>query len=130
MSGGGVSVDSEALDIAVTDRQGNILAVFHKNVVPDVRANFGVQINTDDVAIGLARTAAFFSNNQAPISSRTVRFISSKNFPRMIFYTSNGPLYGIENTNRGCSLNVNSLERASAATCDRKRRRYRPVRAS
>ncbi len=104
------SVNSEALDIAVTDRQGNVLAVFHKNAVPGTTAaNFGVQVNTDDVAIGLARTAAFFSNNQAPISSRTVRFISSRNFPPTIFYTSNGPLYGIENTNRGCSLNMNFL---------------------
>ena len=104
------SVNSEALDIAVTDRQGNVLAVFHKNAVPAATtANFGAQVNTDDVAIGLARTAAFFSNDQAPLSSRTVRFISGKNFPPTIFYTSNGPLYGIENTNRGCSLNVSFL---------------------
>jgi uncharacterized protein GlcG (DUF336 family) len=105
------SVDSEALDIAVTDRQGNILAIFHKNAVPDIAAgNFGNQVATDDLAVGLARTGAFFSNNQAPLSSRTVRFISGIHFPPTIAYTSNGPLYGIENTNRGCALHLNYLD--------------------
>ncbi|HTA47698.1 MAG TPA: heme-binding protein [Bryobacteraceae bacterium] len=104
------SVDSQALDIAVTDRQGNILAVFRKNAVSaTVTGNFGVATQTDDLAVGLARTAAFFSNNQAPLSSRTVRFISGVHFPPGIAYTSNGPLYGIENSNRGCSLNVDFL---------------------
>ena len=104
------SVDSEALDIAVTDRQGNILAVFRKNTVAETApGNFGVPTGTDDLAVGLARTAAFFSNDQAPISSRTVRFISGIHFPPSVAYTSNGPLYGIENTNRGCPLNVNFL---------------------
>jgi uncharacterized protein GlcG (DUF336 family) len=104
------SVNSETLAIAVTDRQGNVLAIYHKNAVPaTVAGNFSTQTATDDVAIGLARTAAFFSNNQAPLSSRTVRFISGIHFPPTIAYTSNGPLYGIENTNRGCSLNVNYL---------------------
>jgi len=104
------SVNSEALAIAVTDRQGNVLAVYHKNAVPaTVAGTFSAQTATDDVAIGLARTAAFFSNDQAPLSSRTVRFISGIHFPPTIAYTSNGPLYGIENTNRGCSLNVNYL---------------------
>jgi uncharacterized protein GlcG (DUF336 family) len=104
------SVDSDALDIAVTDRQGNILALFRKNAVAEtVPGNFGVPTGTDDLAVGLARTAAFFSNDQAPISSRTVRFISGIHFPPNVAYTPNGPLYGIENTNRGCPLNVNFL---------------------
>lgn len=105
------SVDSEALDIAVTDRQGNILAVFRKNAVPDrVTGNFGQETNTDELAVGLARTAAFFSNNQAPLSSRTIRYISATHFPPNIAFTSSGPLYGIENTNRGCPLNVSFLD--------------------
>jgi len=105
------SVDSESLDIAVTDRQGNILAVFHKHAVPDrVAGNFGFDTATDDLAVGLARTASFFSNNQAPLSSRTIRFISASHFPPNIAFTSSGPLYGIENTNRGCPLNVSFLD--------------------
>src|SRR5262249_538117 len=59
-----------------------------------------------EVAISLARTGAFFSNNQAPLSSRTVRFISGVHFPPGVMFTPNAALYGIENTNRGCELNV------------------------
>ena len=104
------SVDSRTLVIAVVDRGGNILAVFRK---PDARAtapgNFGVRVDTNELAVSLARTAAFFSNDQAPLSSRTVRFISGIHFPPGISFTPNGALYGIENTNRGCPLNVTFL---------------------
>ncbi len=63
----------------------------------------------NEVAVALARTASFFSNDQAPLSSRTVRYISGIHFPPGIPYTANAPLYGIENSNRGCSFNVNYL---------------------
>jgi uncharacterized protein GlcG (DUF336 family) len=52
----------------------------------------------------LARTGAFFSNDQAPLSSRTVRFISGIHFPAGIANQPPADLYGIENTNRGCTL--------------------------
>jgi uncharacterized protein GlcG (DUF336 family) len=101
------SVNSEAMVIAVTDRQGNILAVYQKpNAPATAAANFGVQVDTPDLAVALARTTSFFSNDQAPLSSRTVRFISGIHFPPGINLTSNAPLYGIENTNRGCSFNA------------------------
>lgn len=105
-----LAVDSRTLVIAVVDRGGNVLAVFRK---PDARAtavgNFGVRVDANELAVSLARTAAFFSNNQAPLSSRTVRFISGIHFPPGISFTPNGALYGIENTNRGCPLNVTFL---------------------
>ncbi len=91
------AVSSPALTVAVADRAGNILALFRKPGAP--AAN-------DDVAAGLARTAAFFSNDQAPLSSRTIRYISGIHFPPGILRTPNAALYGIENTNRGCDLNV------------------------
>src|ERR1700676_5327210 len=84
------SVNSTAMVIAVTDRMGN----------------FPAAVDTNELAVGLARTAAFFSNSQAPLSSRTVRFISGIHFPPGIMYTGNAPLYGIENSNRGCSFNT------------------------
>jgi len=59
--------------------------------------------------VALARTAAYFSNDQAPLSSRTVRFISGIHFPPGVTDTSNAALYGIENTNRGCTLATNFL---------------------
>jgi uncharacterized protein GlcG (DUF336 family) len=96
--------------IAVTDRQGDILAVYRKPGAPaTTAANFGIQADTNEVAVALARTASFFSNSQAPLSSRTVRYISGIHFPPGIPFTGNAALYGIENTNRGCPFNVDFL---------------------
>jgi uncharacterized protein GlcG (DUF336 family) len=96
--------------IAVTDRVGNILAVFQTPGAPSTAtANFGIQADSNEVAVALARTASFFSNSQAPLSSRTVRYISGIHFPPGIPFSANGPLYGIENTNRGCSFNTNFI---------------------
>jgi uncharacterized protein GlcG (DUF336 family) len=66
--------------------------------------NFGQVQNANDVAVALARTGAFFSNDQAPLSSRTVRFISGIHFPPGVTNQPPADLYGIENTNRGCTL--------------------------
>ena len=83
--------------IAMVDRSGRALAVFRQ---PDANpAN-------DDLAVGVARTAAFFSHNQAPLSSRTVRFISGVHFPPGVTNAGSAALYGIENTNRGCDFNA------------------------
>jgi len=104
------SVNVSSMVIAVTDRQGNVLGVFQEPNAPGTSiGNFGASVSTTELAVALARTGAFFSNSQAPLSSRTVRFISGIHFPPGIMYTGNGPLYGIENTNRGCSLNANFI---------------------
>ncbi|HVT56830.1 MAG TPA: heme-binding protein [Thermoanaerobaculia bacterium] len=87
----------EGMTVAVVDRAGRVLALFRKA---------GADPADGDRAVGLARTGAFFSNDQAPLSSRTVRFISGIHFPPGIERTPNAALYGIENTNRGCSLHV------------------------
>ena len=91
------ALDVSTATIAVVDRTGRPLALFRQPSA--VAAN-------DDQAIGVARTAAFFSHNMAPLSSRTVRFISGIHFPPGIEDAPNAALYGIENTNRGCSFNV------------------------
>jgi uncharacterized protein GlcG (DUF336 family) len=96
--------------IAVTDRVGNILAVFRKPGTPATSiGNFSALVDTNELAVALARTGAFFSNSQAPLSSRTVRFISGTHFPLGVSFVDNGALYGIENTNRGCSFNTTYL---------------------
>ena len=96
--------------IAVADRAGKILAVFQNAGAPaTATGNFGVAVDSKELAVALARTAAFFSNNQAPLSSRTVRFISGIHFPPGVTNAPNGDLYGIENTNRGCPLNTSFL---------------------
>ena len=96
--------------IAVADRAGKILAVFQNAGAPTTATgNFEVPVDSKELAVALARTAAFFSNDQAPLSSRTVRFISGIHFPPGVRNAPNGDLYGIENTNRGCPLNASFL---------------------
>ena len=93
--------------IAVADRAGKILAVFQNAGAPATSpGNFGVPVDSKELAVALARTAALFSNDQAPLSTRTVRFISGVHFPPGVSNAANGDLYGIENTNRGCPLNT------------------------
>ncbi|HUP61413.1 MAG TPA: heme-binding protein [Thermoanaerobaculia bacterium] len=112
------ALDVNTLTIAVVDRAGRPLAVFRKSGAIDP-AN-------DDLAVGVARTAAFFSHNMAPLSSRTVRFISGIHFPPGITNTPSAALYSIENSNRGCDFNVTfnpgkcipRARRLGGTTCD------------
>src|SRR6266478_7482224 len=91
--------------VAVVDRAGFVLGVFRtQNASATSIGNFGQTQNANDGAVALARTGAFFSNNQAPLSSRTVRFISGIHFPPGVVNQPAADLYGIENTNRGCTL--------------------------
>lgn len=94
--------------VAVTNREGDVLAVYQKpGFSPSSIGNFSQTVDTNELAVSLARTGAFFSNDQAPLSSRTVRFISGIHFPPGVTDTANAALYGIENTNRGCVLSTN-----------------------
>jgi uncharacterized protein GlcG (DUF336 family) len=97
-----VNVD---MAVAVVDRAGFVLGVFRtQNAPATAGGNFGQVQNANEVAVALARTGAFFSNDQAPLSSRTVRFISGIHFPAGVMNQPPADLYGIENTNRGCTL--------------------------
>jgi uncharacterized protein GlcG (DUF336 family) len=99
------AVSLTTMVIAVVDRAGNVLAVWRKPNAPAfATGNFNMPVDTNDLAVGLARTGAFFSNNQAPLTSRTVRFISGIHLPPGVRNQPNADLYGIENTNRGCPL--------------------------
>jgi uncharacterized protein GlcG (DUF336 family) len=101
------AVNSANVDmvVAVVDRAGFVLGVFRTQNAPVTAiGNFGQTQNANDVAVALARTGAFFSNDQAPLSSRTVRFISGIHFPPGVVNQPPADLYGIENTNRGCTL--------------------------
>jgi len=95
--------------VAVVDRAGIVLGVFRTQNAPTMAVgNYGQMSNANDVAVALARTGAFFSNDQTPVSSRTVRFISGIHYPPGVTNQPNADLYGIENTNRGCTL-VNTV---------------------
>lgn len=67
------AIDSPTMTVAVVDRTNRILGVY-TNASP---ANPDV----DNVAVSIARTTAFFSNSQAPLSARTVQFLSTFHFP-------------------------------------------------
>jgi uncharacterized protein GlcG (DUF336 family) len=86
--------------VAIVDRAGNPLAIYTRPSATN---------DAVEKALSLARTGAFFSNQQTPLSSRTVRSISRVNFPEGIPNQPSGPLYGIENSNRGCSFNTTFL---------------------
>ncbi len=90
-----MAVDDPRLVVAVVDRAGRPLGVSGRTG----RTTEGIE-----TALSLARTGAFFSHNEAPLSSRTVRSISTVNFPEGIPNQPAAALYGIENTNRGCDL--------------------------
>lgn len=63
--------------IAIVDRNGNILGVrAEAGVDPALLANIDTRVFAIDGAVAKARTAAFFANDTAPITSRTVQFIS------------------------------------------------------
>jgi uncharacterized protein GlcG (DUF336 family) len=97
-----VNVD---MTVAIVDRAGFVLGVFRTQSAPATGVgNFSQAQNSNDLAVALARTGAFFSNDQAPLSSRTVRFISGIHFPPGVMNQPPADLYGIENTNRGCTL--------------------------
>jgi len=92
------ATDDTRAVIAVVDREGVPLGVFVKS---------GGSAASADLAVGLARTGAFFSNDEAPLSSRTVRFISGRNFIPGVANSGMADLWDIENTNRGCTLSRN-----------------------
>jgi uncharacterized protein GlcG (DUF336 family) len=89
------ALGNDTLAAAVVDRTGNILGVYTRS---------GTGERTPDIAVSLARTGAMFANDQAPLSSRTVRFISGIHFPPGVPNTGTAALYGVENINRGCRV--------------------------
>lgn len=79
----------QSVVVAVTDRAGNILAVYSMN---------GTQGSVWDVNVGAvtkARTAAYLSSNQHGFSTLTGCYITRSHFPPATPNTPGGPLYGV-----------------------------------
>ncbi len=89
------ALGNDTLSAAVVDRTGNILGVYSRP---------GADEQSPDIAVSVARSGALFANDQAPLSSRTVRFISGVHFPPGVKNTGTAALYGVENINRGCRV--------------------------
>jgi uncharacterized protein GlcG (DUF336 family) len=75
--------------VAITDTQGNILAVA---ATPDA-TNFSF-----DVAVQKARTAAYFSSPTYAFSSRAVGFLADTTLPPAIENGVEGPLYDLQDS--------------------------------
>lgn len=115
---------NQQMAVTVTDRRGVILGVgtnFDINYQTACTACPATDItpapacadcSVVNLAIQLGRTASFFSADQTPLTSRSVRFLSGEHFPPGIRNTAAAALFGIENTNRGCSFDAvtNPLE--------------------
>jgi uncharacterized protein GlcG (DUF336 family) len=72
----GVSPKDDGI-VAVVDRNGRILGVrVEGNVSPVITSNNATLSFAIDGAVAEARTGAFFGNDQAPLTSRTIQFIS------------------------------------------------------
>src|SRR5207249_8512526 len=70
------SASNDAI-IAIVDRTGRVLGVrVEAGVSPSITGNAEHLTFAIDGALAEARTGAFFANNQAPLTSRTVEFIS------------------------------------------------------
>jgi uncharacterized protein GlcG (DUF336 family) len=72
-----VATSSNDAIIAIVDRNGTILGVhIEGGVSPAITGNPALLTFAIDGAVAKARTAAFFANNTAPLTSRTIEFIS------------------------------------------------------
>ncbi|MFM8263755.1 MAG: dockerin type I domain-containing protein [Pirellula sp.] len=96
-----MATPSQDAIIAIVNRAGNILGV---RVEKDVQNNFAGRpqdlVFAIDGAVAKARTAAFFSNTEAPLTSRTIRFISQSTMTQRVVESNpnitdiNSPLRG------------------------------------
>jgi uncharacterized protein GlcG (DUF336 family) len=87
--------------VAVVDRGGNVLGVrVEANVSKTITSNPALLTFAIDGAISEARTGAFFANNQAPLTSRTIQDISQSTMTQREIQSSpditdpNSPLEG------------------------------------
>ncbi|EMI55866.1 hypothetical protein RSSM_02698 [Rhodopirellula sallentina SM41] len=77
LSRASMATESEDAIIAVVDRSGRILGVrVEDGVSANLKGDDEKLAFAIDGAVAKARTAAFFSSNAAPLTSRTIRFIS------------------------------------------------------
>ena len=104
---------SKAVNIVVTDREGNVLGSLvmpGAPVVTTVRSVGrlgqgleGLNVPALDAATAKAATAAFFSTGGNAFTTRTAGFIIQEHFPPGISFRAGGPLYGVQFSSLPCS---------------------------
>ncbi len=105
------SVNSDAMVIAVTDRQGDILAMYQKpNAPATARGQFRNAGGYAGSGGGAGPHRQFLQqrSSAAFLADRALHQRHSLSAGHRL-YTSNAPLYGIENTNRGCPFNADYI---------------------
>ena len=96
--------------IAVTDREGHVLAVWDVNgaAAPDPTPSMVADV------VSKAGAAAFLSSNQHGFTSRTAAFIVQNHFPPAVENRPNGPLVGVNFSSMAFS-DTNKYKAPSAA---------------
>jgi uncharacterized protein GlcG (DUF336 family) len=97
--------------IAVTDAEGNPLALFRMTGAPDtsvVVGTFGQGLEgralpAAAVALTKAGSGAFLSSGGNAFSTRTASFIVQENFPPGVRLTPGGPLFGVQFSSLPCT---------------------------
>jgi len=104
---------SKAVNIVVTDREGNVLGSLAMPGAPAVstvrsvgrlgQGLEGLNVPALDAATAKAATAAFFSTGGNAFTTRTAGFIIQEHFPPGISFRAGGPLYGVQFSSLPCS---------------------------
>jgi uncharacterized protein GlcG (DUF336 family) len=116
---------NRAVTVAVTDREGNVLAIFSMTgapattqfrgggpgptLAPDPITGFvstgldGTVVPAKLAAISKAGTAALFSTRGNAFTSRTASFIIQEHFPPGVEFQPGGPLYGVQFSSLPCT---------------------------
>jgi uncharacterized protein GlcG (DUF336 family) len=102
--------NSQAVTVAISDRNGNVLGVFIMTGAPmnaatpdlinQLRGPMGLLAST--TAIEKAQSAAFLSSDQNAFSTRTGFFITQDHFPPGFADQPQGPLFGLDFSSLPC----------------------------
>jgi uncharacterized protein GlcG (DUF336 family) len=102
----------KAVNIVVTDREGNVLGLLAMPGTPSSTIRSvghlgqgleGAVVPASEAATAKAATAAFFSTSGNAFTTRTAGFIIQEHFPPGISFRSGGPLYGVQFSSLPCS---------------------------
>src|SRR5574338_427639 len=102
----------KAVNIVVTDREGNVLGFLPMMGTPNSTIRSvgrlgqgleGTVVPASEAATAKAATAAFFSTTGNAFTTRTAGFIIQEHFPPGISFRAGGPLYGVQFSSLPCS---------------------------
>jgi uncharacterized protein GlcG (DUF336 family) len=102
---------ADSATVAVTDRVGNVLAIYRRGDAFDVTLDSGrgvrggleqAQVPAEFAAISKALTGAYLSSSGNAFSTRTASFIVQEHFIPGVLNQPAGPLYGVQFSQLPC----------------------------